>query len=191
MKKNGFVFIETIISILVLSTALLLIYSSFNKILQSEKSRIYYDDANYIFRTWNILNELKTLNLTGELNAMSASNKAIITVGLESTILFQNHEDQIGYYSNYFNNFEINRLSIVKASEIVNLKKCTPSRAVDATSLSYNLCHDYYIKLSSGMINYLKTIYYDTPTAYILIAEYKICNDSQNSCRYLYGWVSV
>ena len=45
MKKNGFVFVETIIAIVVLTSSLLLLYSTFSKILQSEKTRVYYDDV--------------------------------------------------------------------------------------------------------------------------------------------------
>ena len=59
MKKNGFVFVETIIAIVVLTSSLLLLYSSFNKVLQSEKTRVYYDDIAYIYRSYYLKNSIK------------------------------------------------------------------------------------------------------------------------------------
>ena len=52
MKKNGFVFVETIIVVAVLATSLILMYISFNKIIINEKKRITYDDISYIYRTY-------------------------------------------------------------------------------------------------------------------------------------------
>ena len=52
MKNNkGFVFIETIITIVILTAALLYIYSNFTNILIKEKTRVHYDDVAYIYRT--------------------------------------------------------------------------------------------------------------------------------------------
>ena len=61
MKKNGFVFVETIVAIVVLTSSLLLLYSSFSKILQSEKTRVYYDDISYIYRSWYIKSKINEL----------------------------------------------------------------------------------------------------------------------------------
>lgn len=63
MKKNGFVFVETIIAIVVLTSSLLLLYSTFNKVLQSEKTRVYYDDVTYIYRSYYIKNRINELNM--------------------------------------------------------------------------------------------------------------------------------
>ena len=52
MNKKGFVFTETIVAIVILTSALLLIYTSFNNVLQSEKIRVDYDDVAYIYRTY-------------------------------------------------------------------------------------------------------------------------------------------
>ena len=49
-KKNGFVFVETMVTIVVLATALLSLYTLFNSVLVREKRRIYYDDPIYIYR---------------------------------------------------------------------------------------------------------------------------------------------
>ena len=64
MNKKGFVFIETIIVVIVLTSSLLLLYTSFNKILQSEKTRVNYDDINYIYRTYYVQTLLDSANFT-------------------------------------------------------------------------------------------------------------------------------
>ena len=51
MNKKGFVFVETIIVITVLITALLLIYAGFVSVLNNEKVHSYYDDPVYLYRS--------------------------------------------------------------------------------------------------------------------------------------------
>ena len=71
MKKNGFVFVETIVAIVVLTSSLLLLYATFNKVLQSEKTRVYYDDVTYIYRTYYIKNKINELNMEPILNDLN------------------------------------------------------------------------------------------------------------------------
>lgn len=49
-NTNGFVFVETMVTIVILATALLSLYTLFNSVLVREKRRIYYDDPIYIYR---------------------------------------------------------------------------------------------------------------------------------------------
>ena len=53
-KKNGFIFVETMIVIVVLITSLLLIYISYSGVIANEKRRQRYDDPAYIYKTYNI-----------------------------------------------------------------------------------------------------------------------------------------
>ena len=73
--KNGFVFIETIIAIVVLTSSLLLIYKSFNNILQAEKTRISYDDISYIYRSEYLKERLNDLNLNAALKGLLNDNQ--------------------------------------------------------------------------------------------------------------------
>ena len=51
MKKNkGFVFIETLLTVVVLISSLLLIYSSYSGTIDDERDRLYYDDVSYLYR---------------------------------------------------------------------------------------------------------------------------------------------
>lgn len=49
-NKNGFVFIETMVTVVILVTALLSLYTLFTNVLVREKRRIYYDDPIYTYR---------------------------------------------------------------------------------------------------------------------------------------------
>ena len=49
MNKKGFAFIETIITIVILSSALLYLYSSYSAIISEEETRLHYDDVAYIY----------------------------------------------------------------------------------------------------------------------------------------------
>lgn len=60
MKNNkGFVFIETMVTIVILATALLSLYTLFNNMLIKEKRRVYYDDPTYIYRSYYLFEVFK------------------------------------------------------------------------------------------------------------------------------------
>lgn len=61
MRNKGFVLMETIIVIVVVSVALLTIFSSYNKILRKVKSENKYDTSEYIYMTKYIKENLNTL----------------------------------------------------------------------------------------------------------------------------------
>ena len=91
MNKNGFVFVETIVVITVLTSALLLLFSSFSNILKKEKERMNYDDVAYIYRTHYLKNTLDKLNLNDILtNLNSDDNKYYLTINKETTNLLDN-----------------------------------------------------------------------------------------------------
>ena len=51
MNKKGFVLMETIVVIVVVSVALLTIFSSYNKILSKLRTENKYDTSEYIYMT--------------------------------------------------------------------------------------------------------------------------------------------
>lgn len=52
MKKNGFVFVETIVVCAILATSLVAIYSSFILVINSHKQRARYDQSAYNYRAY-------------------------------------------------------------------------------------------------------------------------------------------
>jgi len=86
-NKKGFVFIETIVTIVVLAVSLLYIYSGFTDILIKEKARVHYDDVAYIYRTYYVKNFFANYNLNNVLKNLSEDNPMII-IGCEYSGIF-------------------------------------------------------------------------------------------------------
>ena len=194
MKKSGFVFVETIIAIVVLTSSLLLLYTSFNKILQSEKTRVYYDDISYIYRSWYIKSKINELNIMPVLNDITSNqDKYFVTIGVEYQDLFNGYENEKTYISNILKDFEVNQMIIFKENKLDNLKKCTLECSLDKNCSEFENCNGIYTNLSDEFINYLKTIYVDVSCTYILAVEYNTCTGTggYDNCKKYYSWVSV
>ena len=195
MKKNGFVLIETVIVVIVLTSSLLLLYTSFNKILQSEKTRVNYDDTNYIYRTWNVRKLLDSVNFTipmRELDTKTNGEKGIhfVTIGLEYSGLFDGFSDKKSLFEQMINDYNIEQIILINKSKIDDIKKCTKDKANNKSYSDYENCNMLYTNLSEGMISYLKSLNVEFNPTYVLAIEYKSCSSCDNA-KYYYGWVGV
>ena len=190
MNKKGFVFVETIVAIVVLTSSLLLLYSSFANVLQSEKTRIDYDDVTYIYRTHYLKERLSEVNIDLPIQELANDNdKYFVTVGMEYPNLFINHENYKNFISKLITDFEVSQIIILKENKIDNLKDCTLECSLDKDCLEYENCNGLYMNLSDNMLNYLKTLYIDISCNYILVVEYNTCQ--KDICQNYYSWVSV
>ena len=68
MKSKGFVFVETIVCIIVLTLGLMTIYVSFSAVLSNDKRRSMFNDVDYIYRTYYIEDFLTSLNIEDWIN---------------------------------------------------------------------------------------------------------------------------
>lgn len=68
MKNKGFVLMETIVVIVVISVALLTIFSSYNKILRKTKEENKYDTSEYIYMTEYVKKYLNSHSCTNSTN---------------------------------------------------------------------------------------------------------------------------
>lgn len=77
MNKKGFVLMETIVVIVVVSVALLTIFSSYNKILSKLRTENKYDTSEYIYITKYIKDYMQgTMNITeNDINNIISDNK--------------------------------------------------------------------------------------------------------------------
>ncbi len=97
-NKKGFVLIETIVAITVLSVSLLYIYSSFNSVLIKERARVNYDDVAYIYRTHYVKDFFKQYELNYVLSLLKYDktkddNNPIIIIGCDYEGIFNEDED--------------------------------------------------------------------------------------------------
>lgn len=96
MNKKGFVLMETIVVIVVVSVALLTIFSSYNKILSKLRTENKYDTSEYIYITKYIKDYIQDIqdrgigfevgDLCSELSGEICKNKNIKDLSLDSKI---------------------------------------------------------------------------------------------------------
>lgn len=170
MKNKGFVFIETIVTVLVLSTSLLYLYNSYNNIIDKEETRVYYDDVAYIYKT-NYIKRFLEENANIEYVKNEAFKKSYVTsIGNAFDNFFneaQLAENMNNTLENILNNFRVNQMFLVKRNYI---DECDGSETsgkcyFNATDNAYNLT------------NYIKSIN-DTKHDYYLVVEYSEKVDS-------------
>ncbi len=170
MKNKGFVFIETIVTVLVLSTSLLYLYNSYNNIIDKEETRVYYDDVAYIYKT-NYIKRFLEENANIEYVKSEAFKKSYVTsIGNAFDNFFneaQLAENMNNTLENILNNFKVNQMFLVKRNYI---DECDGSETsgkcyFNATDNAYNLT------------NYIKSIN-DTKHDYYLVVEYSEKVDS-------------
>ena len=146
MGKKGFAFIETVIAITILSTSLLLVYSSFKSITNNVKKRLYYDDINYIYRS----------------NYIKVASQKVLDEYISKNINYINvHKDEL-VNDEMVKDFEVNNIVLIKKDELKNLKKC--------------LKDNCGLDLSSTFKDYLKQISIDLHVDYIIAIEYQSNN---------------
>lgn len=164
MKNKGFVFIETIVTVLVLSTSLLYLYNSYNNIIDKEETRVYYDDVAYIYKT-NYIKRFLEENANIEYVKSEAFKESYVTsIGNAFDNFFneaQLAENMNNTLENILNNFRVNQMFLVKRNYI---DECDGSETsgkcyFNATDNAYNLT------------NYIKSIN-DTKHDYYLVVEY-------------------
>lgn len=120
MKNKGFVLMETIVVIVVISVALLTIFSSYNKILRKVKSENKYDTSEYIYMTSYIKKNLS--DLYGSIMPDNLSSDSTIT----------------NYYDTYTNKSKLDIFGVKKIYVLTNLNSAgTNAYKLDAYMIDY------------------------------------------------------
>lgn len=171
MNKSGFAFIEIIITVVVLCTSLLLIYSTYSAILSDENTRLYYDDPAFIYKTNYVKKYLEEYSEIETLKETSFTNNYILGLGtgLETIFNSEDSEEKKQNLELIINGFRINQMFLVK-SELFD--ECLQDTEECKKSIS-NLNYD--------MQKYINTLS-DTSYDYYLVIEYAIKeNNDENS----------
>lgn len=176
-KNKGFVFIETIITVVVLSTSLLYLYSSYSNIITREETRLYYDDPAYIYRTNYVRKFLEQYTNLEEIKSYAFNNSYVITIGTGFDNMFTSEQianNMASSMENMINNFRINQMLIVDSymlDECLGTNDDSTKCKVSTSNLSYN------------MNNYIKTLN-ELDYNYYLIVEYSehLSNGKVSKC---------
>lgn len=87
-NRNGFAIIETLVTTVVLATALISLYVLFNNMMVKEKRRVYYDDPVYIVRANYIFDVFFDLLRTSSTNPNYLDN----TVNFENYLTYEDSD---------------------------------------------------------------------------------------------------
>jgi hypothetical protein len=183
LKKNGFTFIETIITVVVLSTSLLLLYNSYSGIITKEEVRLYYDDPAYIYRTNNILRYIKeNLDVNSIISELDDSESYSLVFGTESesgtnrSEYFTNNIVKSDF-DNIWQNYNINQIIIAK-SELFNCDDFENSTTDSRCNIGIT---------TQWMREYLRTLSSSEAYTYYIIIEYAEGISKNTDGSYDYG----
>ena len=141
MNNKGFVYVETIVTAVILITTLVLLYNSYSKTILAERRRLYHDDVAYIYKTMTIrdifrksVNEEKFANAISKNKDCSVDDtkcKFIYFFNVESPIFNSsiqydaaNNIQDTSYIAKARKFYNFYQLAYVPLSDIPNLKKC-------------------------------------------------------------------
>ena len=159
MKNKGFVLMETIVVIVVISVALLTIFSSYNKILSKVKSENKYDTSEYIYMTSYIKKVLKGCGYSAN-DIYNVSNTSITEHYSNNSCSIKTKLQNTG--------IEVDKIYILKNINNFkkNINKATINGVTNTSIKNNSQIFDAY------MIDYLKKLdIYDDDE--LIIVEYK------------------
>lgn len=159
MNKKGFAFIETIVTVVILSAALLYLYSSYNAIMTEEETRIYYDDPAYIYYTNYVRKFLEEYANINDVKNFAFNNSYIITIGTGYEGLF-NDASKKESLEKIVESYKINQI-ILLDTKMFN--ECFSNNSDKCKKSTENLGYQFQ--------TYINTIN-DTSYDYYLIVEY-------------------
>lgn len=137
MKNKGFVLMETIVVIVVISVALLTIFSSYNKILSKVKSENKYDTSEYIYMTKHIKDYLKNNSCVTDIYEMGVKDKS--TDPNRKKILKNYYNSDCGFAidDDSKNIFNIKKIYILKYLNEINEGTIKDAENFDAYMIDY------------------------------------------------------
>ena len=166
MKNKGFVFVETIVVIVVLSLGLVMVYQSFSNVLSNNKRRASYNDIAYIYRTYYIEDFISSLNIEGyidyymgdvvttdsgkyihggkRIQAFDCNNPILynIDINVQSADLPRNlsptEQSRLAFCEKIMNTYKVKNVYITQYN-VNDLKKCTTRAGKTATTGECNM----------------------------------------------------
>ena len=183
-KERGFVLVETIVVITIMSATLLSILTNFNSILVNEKRRMYYDDPAYLYRTNYILEMMMDNSIVDYLDEklddnISGNKNLLITVGCHNTEVFNPELEDGEFCQKIVSNGSLDVEGIYFTYMDTNaLTECKGDNCE---------LHDNLKGLSRNMVNYLKSLSVVDESIkddYMIVIEYKKTNEIQDTYYY-------
>lgn len=183
-NKKGFVFVETIIVITILTVALLSIYGSFTALMNQEKNRLHYEDATYLYRSYYIADYFRKFRFNQLKEAMSDGTDGrpvnmIVDLSCAGSGILSNNTNEIGFCESLLNEFHVSAVYLA-INDLSSLKECTNQSGI---------CESF-AQMPKQTASYIKTIS-GKESGYRLIVEFlekkdgSACDNTNiNTCVY-------
>ena len=195
-NKNGFVFVETMIVVVVLVTALLIIYSSYTGLITIERRRVRYDDPAFIYKTKAISDFLNSLyDEDGNVilrNKIKQQDSKFIVISTEDIELFGDlNSNRQNFFSSMYSAFNVHSIILINKKQIENLKKEEISTDFYNYVRSIDTSEDgedqfYFIVMYAEKVNG------DACNANELInAQSSSNNKTENKCTFYYSSIKI
>ena len=172
--RNGYVFIETVIVILVLASSMLILYTSYSHTLKMAKNRVYYDDASYVYRSLYISKELVPL------------------INFEGNVIANITQD----YNDYLSKYNIGNAIVLKNDYSLFSKCNSKLLSTGCDTELCNMCKQ--LNFNEDDYNYLRSLgSIKANNNYILLFVYnetydgEQCADGKMKCMKYYTWVDT
>ncbi len=192
MNIKGFAIIETLIVVVVLTTALILLYNAYTGAIIEEKGRLYYDDVNYIFRSIHIRDYLLDNVDFKEFADVSMDKRYTLSIGSASSFNNINAVE----FDNLLRSLNVKRMIIFKP-EWDEVKKCTDEVIDGEVTISESeICKISFLTTDYEFRKYIRTLSGSINTKeYILILEFSEERDGSvcdtNNCVTNYAWIDT
>lgn len=163
MKKNGFVFVETVVVISVLSITLMLLFSSYSYILRKSRSRDTFDNIDLIYKTYyvkDIIDKYKQGKAPNDVRSSIMyyieNNSECSKMGeFNSYVCDLSDENYNGHLFQVKSSFEVEKIYLINPSDVLNSSNKTNWLSLfDATSI------DYIEELGRGVDNQVMIVKY-------------------------------
>lgn len=172
MKKNGFIFMETIVVVSVLSITLLLLFTSYSFLLRKARERNVFDTTDTIYKAYNVMETIKYINSNYDNSKTANQVIADLCSNMEGTQYYVCDIKKISsqQYGSTFKSL-YDTLGLEKIYLVKNEDKLFTS--------------DFLIKFDATTIDYLrsmeKSLNDDTESPYLAVLKFKKCYEKNKT----------
>lgn len=182
-RRKGFIFIETLVVVAILTFSLLMTYSTYNAAVIREKNRVRFDDTAYLYRAYYLTQFFRNFRLDLVESNLQGTN-ILGGFGCQNQSIFLNEIDNLYFCETLFDSLHISNIYLTY-NDLGYLQECT-NFAGNCEVLG---------RVREDLANYLKTIGGNGSSGYRMIVEFSENKDgsgcSQDNCTYYYATLSL
>lgn len=181
MKKNGFVFIETIVVTGFLITSLMVLYTLFVATNNRETRKLRYDDPPKIYETYYLYRYLESFKLSDLVDNLKAGKSNYEIIYRSQANLFPDYQKEGKFFDNMWAELHVEAIYLIpsKVSEIITCPKGKYT----------TICSD------KNLMSYLNTLDDDENNIFYFVVEYKHKKDGtaceQKDCFYYFSHYKI